>query len=87
MYFILLKTSHELSIISVFWLTGECSYVQCKPEQWGQWDAQCGKATRSRKITEVKATIKKSSCADLLRSCPSDVEEESRETLCKFIGC
>ncbi|XP_066936875.1 uncharacterized protein [Clytia hemisphaerica] len=60
----------------------ECPYVQCKAEQWSQWDAQCGKAKRSRKITEVKATIKKSSCVDLQQTCPSDAEEETRETLC-----
>lgn len=54
------------------------------PKEWGSWSNNCGKATRTRTISTVNTTVKKSSCVGLQQSCTQDKEEESRETLCRF---
>jgi len=62
---------------------GVCSYAECEPDEWTSWSTSCGKGTRQRNIQQVAKTIEKYSCDSLPQSCPTKIETEERNELCK----
>ena len=64
---------------------GTCNYVDCRPAQWSDWSAQCGKdLTRTRLIETVQKTVQKDSCVGLKTKCEKSEETETKDELCKM---
>ena len=67
-----------------FFHTGECEYVECVPGEWSEFSPQCGKnITRSRPINVLHKTVTRNTCEGLQTSCPTNVETEAKDEICK----
>lgn len=62
-----------------------CDYVECEPEEWTAWSAQCGKnIQRTRLINTVRKSVEKYSCQGLRLKCDKTEEQQTKDELCKL---
>jgi len=66
-----------------------CPTVECRWNDWTDWSATCGLATRNRTIKTIMTTVQKLSCDGLPQSCPQLPQQEQRTTncTCKTVSC
>ncbi|CAH3168650.1 unnamed protein product [Porites evermanni] len=66
-----------------------CQTVQCTWNQWSDWSATCGKASRTRTIKSTQITVQKESCDGLPQTCPQPPETQHRTTdcACRTVTC
>lgn len=66
-----------------------CPTVECRWNDWTDWSATCGLATRNRTMKTIMTTVQKLSCDGLPQSCPQLPQQEQRTTncTCKTVSC